>query len=74
MVQRTKAITSAKTKPMDYYFIQKEEKRSQLDPKDLMKPHSLRYEEIIRKNKEDLRRKRSLNHINDDEQQMSAVD
>ena len=74
MVQRTKAITSAKTKPMDYYFIQKEDRKTaqQLEPKDLMKPHSLRYEEIIRKNKEDLRRKRSLNHM--EEEHMSAVD
>jgi hypothetical protein len=53
---------------MEYYFVRKDEHAARdiapIDPKDL-KPHSLRYEEIIRKNKEELRRKRSLHHVDD---------
>lgn len=39
--------------------------KATIDPQKL-KPHSLRYEEIIRKNKDDLKRKRSLAHITDE--------
>ena len=68
MVQRTKAIASAKPKPTEYYFVQKQETEptsDKIDPANL-KPHTLRYEEIIRKNKEDLKRKRSLAHMPDE--------
>jgi hypothetical protein len=32
-----------------------------------LKPHSLRYEEIIRKSKDDLRKKRNMNSVDDSE-------
>jgi hypothetical protein len=64
MIDRTKGIVSPKNKPVDhYYFVKIEDKvnksQIEIDPSRL-KIHSLRYEEIIRKNKEELRRKRSL--------------
>ena len=57
MIDRTKAIASAKIRQPDYYFVSKDEVKVEPGPINLkkLKPHSLRYEEIIRKNKEDLR-------------------
>jgi len=71
MVHRTKQISSAKTKPIDYYFVKRENSEKQLSQvaeKPLnLKTHSLRYEEIIRKKKEELRRQRNLDNIQEDQ-------
>ena len=72
MVHRTKQISSAKNKPVDYYFVKRENSEQQLSAAVIDKPlnlktHSLRYEEIIRKKKEELRRQRNLEQIQEDQ-------
>lgn len=72
MVHRTKQISSAKNKPVDYYFVKRENSEQQLSAAAIDKPlnlktHSLRYEEIIRKKKEELRRQRNLEQIQEDQ-------
>lgn len=69
MIQRTKQITSAKTRQVEYFFVNREQ--SENEPKQEqpfnLKTHSLRYEEIIRKNKEEMRKKRNLEQIQEDQ-------
>lgn len=62
MIARTKQIASGKSqRPIEpYYFVDtQDEPRKELDTSKL-KTHELRYEEIIRRNKEELRKKRGV--------------